>query len=237
MTALLSRPSFFKFEENPLPGPGAKGEARIESRRRQPRGCRAIIKPWTTRRVALIARACSGDEETGESVGIARAGGAIWRTAHSRGHRRFPLPRHVTPCTRLSPLLPSLLVSSIPLPFYPSGALHRATDRSTITRNIGKVATVQRPDAPIYPCGSCDHPVSSEPQNRAPGLRIEEKGTVSSLLHKYIYWGIVFFFFGLVTGLLRATSDDYSFIEEEYFFGSRSAMWMFELILLDDVQF
>lgn len=169
------------------------------------------------RRVALIASGMLGGwERRAKSVGIARAGGAIWRTAHSREATVVFLSLgHVTPCTRLS-LLPSLvflfLVSSSPRFLslsIPLGPPPRHGSRNPQACQCCDRATTRCSYISLRQLRSSRLIRAS--RNRAPGLRMEEKGTVSLLLEEYIYMYIpYFFFFGF-------SSNNYSFIEVEYF--------------------
>ena len=96
-----------------------------------------------------------------------RAGGAIWRTAHSREatvfssglagrrRRRSPLPSSISS----SPLSLSLSLS-LAFSRLRSSCLVEPAALAMLHATTGRGALLLRPDAlPIYPCGSCDHPV------------------------------------------------------------------------------
>lgn len=140
--------------------------------------------------------------ETGQSVGIARAGGAIWRTAHSREATVVFLSLgHVTACTRLS-LLPSLvflfLVSSSPRFLslsIPLGPPPRHGSRNPQACQCCDRATTRCSYISLRQLRS-SRLIRASP-NRAPGLRMEEKGTVSLPLEEYTcisYRSFIFLF-------------------------------------------
>lgn len=112
-------------------------------------------------------------------AGVLRAGGAIWRTAHSRAHRFVPVSLSLFLSSRSFPILPhvafffpcsfslglslSLSLSLSPISLSVEHVLLRSAG-SFVHGSAASSATSgpsdeEGPSGPIYPRASCDDPV------------------------------------------------------------------------------
>lgn len=98
---------------------------------------------------------------------VSRAGGAIWRTAHSRAHRLvpvslsfsrpfpiLPLVAFLLPCS--FSICPSLFLSVQHVLLRSAGSFVHGGAASSATSGPGDE---EGPSGPIYPRASCDDPV------------------------------------------------------------------------------
>lgn len=142
-----------------LPGPGPADHVTI------------ITRPGTGQKFGALESARRDEHDV--VAGVLRAGGAIWRTAHSRAHRFVPVSLSLfLSCVR-SPSSPSLLSFSL-VPFLSvcpclslflsvqhvllrsAGSFLHSSAASSTTSGPGDE---EGPSGPIYPHASCDDPV------------------------------------------------------------------------------
>lgn len=118
-------------------------------------------------------------------AGVSRAGGAIWRTAHSRAHRFVPVS--LSFFLSFSPSFPSLPLAPLSFPYSFSLGLslslyfslsstfsfvrlvhsYYASAASSATSGPGDE---EGPSGPIYPRASCDDPVDGFQKYTETGL-------------------------------------------------------------------